>query len=104
MCRRANGPGKSTAHTAAFNEMSSALQADNALAVVAAALFNPFQAAVGIRSLVRLVYIELIRAGKRHRLVRLFACVFRRNRRRKHRRRLACSALLLAKLFPLAAL
>jgi hypothetical protein len=82
-------------------EGGSALQAADALAVVAAAFLDPFHAIIGIR---RLVGAELIRASQRPRLVRIFSRVFWRNRRRKHRVRGDWSALLLAKLLPLAAL
>src|ERR1700676_3142788 len=82
-------------------EASSPLQANDALAIVAATLFDPFQATVSIR---RLVGRELIRTSEHPRLVRFFSGVFRRNRRRKHRQRSACSTLLLAKLLPFAPL
>ena len=66
----------------------STLQAADAFAVVAAAHLDPFHAAIGIGGLVG---AELIRAGQRPRLVRTDAGIFRRNRRRKHRLRRACS-------------
>src|ERR1700684_3541902 len=80
----------------------SPLQADDALGVIAAVLFNPDKAAIGVG---RLVGRELIGAGFGAGLVEIFlALVFRRDRRREHGRGLALAALVAAEVDPFTAI
>src|SRR3984885_10696776 len=80
----------------------SPLQADDALGVIAAVLFDPHQAAVGIG---RLVGRELIGAGFGAGLVEIFfVLVFRQNRRREYGRGLTLAALVAAEVDPFTAI
>src|ERR1700728_1241611 len=82
--------------------LNSSFKTDDALGVVAAVLFDPDKAAIGIG---RLVGRELIGAGLGAGLVEiLLALVFRRDRRRENGRGLALAALVAAEVDPFAAL
>src|SRR5580700_192341 len=86
----------------AIHQPGLALQADDALGIIAAVLFDPHQAAIGFG---RLVGRELIGAGLGAGLVEIFlVLVFRRNRRREDSRGLMLSALVAAEVDPFAPL
>src|ERR1700722_10720121 len=78
------------------------LQGDEALGVIAAVLFDPDKAAVGIG---HLVGRELIGAGFGAGLVEIFfVLVFRQNRRREYGRGLTLAALVAAEVDPFTAI
>src|SRR5262249_6509687 len=88
--------------TVATGAEGSVLQAADALAVIAAVLLDPSQAAIAVG---RLVGGELIGAGLLARLVQiLLAGVFRRDRRREYRGRILLTAFVTAEVDPFAAL
>ena len=82
--------------------LNSSFKTDDALGVIAAVLFDPDKAAIGIG---RLVGRELVGAGFGARLVEIFFVgVFRRNRRREDSAHFVPAAFVAAEIDPLATL